>query len=245
VTSADAHTTEAILTIDFAGELHVLAPGDEFTFGRGSSNDLEIDSNPQLHRRFGHVSFRDGSWWLRNNGNRLSLTLQDQGSRSSATLTSGREMAVTFHKTAVAFEAGATKYEILLQLSQVDTVEPDGTEFEGDDSLNSMTMDQSQVPLVGEQRQLAVALCESQLRDPHAALVLPTNKSVAHRFGWSMTTFNRKLDRMCKKYARAGVSGLVGGPGGLASDRRTKLAEHLINSGAVSAADLDLLDTDA
>ncbi len=72
--------------------------------------------------------------------------------------------------------------------------------------------------------------------------MLPTNKSVAHRFGWSMTTFNRKLDRMCKKFARSGVSGLVGGPGGLASDRRTRLVEHLVSSGAITLADLDLLE---
>ena len=154
-------------------------------------------------------------------------------------------MALTFHKATVAFEAGSTRYEVLLQLSQPDADEAAPSVFDGDDSLSSATIDQSQVPLVGEQRMLAVVLCESQLRNPHAELVLPTNKSVAHRFGWSMTTFNRKLDRMCKKYARAGVSGLVGGPGGLASDRRTKLAEHLINSGAVTAADLDLLDAEA
>ena len=108
----------------------------------------------------------------------------------------------------------------------------------------AMTIDQSQVPLVGEQRQLAVALAETKLREPHKPLVLPTNKAVAHRFGWSMTTFNRKLDRMCKKYARAGVSGLVGGPGGLASDRRTRLVEHLLSSGAITVVDLDLLEED-
>lgn len=237
---AAAGSEDAILTIDFAGEVHVLAPGNELTFGRGASNDLEIDSNPQLHRRFGHLSFRDGFWWLRNNGNRLTLTLQDQNSRSSATLTSGREISLTFGSATVAFEAGSTKYEVLLQLGATPvTSGPIG--FDHDDS-SSMTIDQSQVPLVGDQRLLAVALAESLLRDPHAPLTLPTNKSVAHRFGWSPTTFNRKLDRMCKKYARAGVSGLVGGPGGLATDRRTRLVEHLIASGSVTVGDLDLLD---
>lgn len=230
-----------MLTVDFAGDIRELAPGDELTFGRGASNDLEIDTNPQLHRRFGHLSYRDGFWWLRNNGNRIALTLQDQNSRSSATLTSGREISLTFKSATVAFEAGSTKYEILLQLGTSPVISGP-IAFDNDDSLSSMTVDQSQVPLVGDQRLLAVALAESRLRDPHAPLTLPTNKSVAHRFGWSATTFNRKLDRMCKKYARAGVSGLVGGPGGLASDRRTRLVEHLIASGAVTVADLDLLD---
>jgi len=232
-----------ILTVDFAGEVHVLAPGDEFTFGRGSKNDLDIDSNPQLHRRFGHLSYRDGSWWLRNNGSRLALELQDQASRSSATLTSGTEMSLTFQMATVAFEVGGTRYEVSLELAAPPQPEVSNSEgFDASDSLSAQTIDQSQVPLVGEQRMLAVALAENKLRDPHAPLQLPTNKAVAHRFGWSMTTFNRKLDRMCKKYARAGVSGLVGGPGGLASDRRTRLVEHLISTGAVSVVDLDLLE---
>ena len=106
----------------------------------------------------------------------------------------------------------------------------------------AMTIDQSQVPLVGDQRLLAVALSEHKLRNPHKPTDLPTNKAVAHRFGWAMTTFNRKLDRMCKKYASAGVSGLVGAPGELASDRRTKLVEHLVASGSVTMVDLDLLE---
>jgi len=243
VTEADDdESTDPILTVDFAGELHILSTDDQLTFGRGVTNDLEIDSNPQLHRRFGHLFYRDGSWWLRNNGSRLALTLLDQESRSSATLTSGREMSLTFNTATVAFEAGGSRYEIDLDLSSVTTSAPDAGFVVEDDSMSSRTVDQSQVPLVAEQRMLAVALAENKLRDPHAPLQLPTNKAVAHRFGWSMTTFNRKLDRMCKKYARAGVSGLVGGPGGLASDRRTRLVEHLLSSGAVTMADLDLLD---
>ena len=229
------------LTVDFAGEIHVLATDQSLTFGRGETNDLEIDSNPQLHRKFGYIFFRDGTWWLRNNGRRLPLTIRDGESRSRATLTSGREISLSFDSAVIMFEAGATNYELTIAIRGADHVPtpvlPD------DETVGSgRTVDQSQVPLEGDQRLLAVALAESSLREPHKPLTLPTNKSVAHRFGWSMTTFNRKLDRMCKKYARSGVSGLVGGPGGLASDRRTRLVEHLVSSGAITMADLDLLD---
>lgn len=243
VASEHDTTSDHLLTVTFAGELHVLSPTNELTFGRGAVNDLDIDSNPQLHRRFGHLFYRDGNWWLRNNGSRIALRLQDKASRSSATLTSGREMSLTFQQATVAFEVGGSKYEVTLQLSNppAPVVVADSA-FPDDDSVNAMTVDQSQVPLVDEQRLLAVALAENKLRNPHAPLDLPTNKSVAHRFGWSMTTYNRKLDRICKKYARAGVSGLVGGVGGLASDRRTRLVEHLISTGAITVADLDLLE---
>lgn len=226
------------LTVDFAGEIHHLAPGEQLTFGRGDGNDLEIDTNPLLHRKFGQIFHRDGSWWLRNNGSRLLLTVLDSDSRSSATLTTGREISISFESATIAFEAGSTSYEIEVDIDQEEPETPDlDTEV-----AQGMTVDQSQVPLVGDQRLLAVALAESLLREPHKPLVLPTNKSIAHRFGWSMTTFNRKLDRMCKKFARSGVSGLVGGPGGLASERRTRLVEHLVTSGAITLADLDLLD---
>lgn len=231
------------LTVDFAGELHVLRPGDQLTFGRGDGNDLEIDANQQLHRSFGLIFSRDGSWWLRNNGSRLPLTVLDVASRSSATLTSGREISLSFDVAKIAFEAGATSYELDVVIRGSDDVAPAAPAVAlDDDTAMGMTIDQSQVPLVGDQRLLAVALAESALREPHKPIALPTNKAVAHRFGWSMTTFNRKLDRMCKKYARSGVSGLVGGPGGLASDRRTRLVEHLVSSGAITMADLDLLE---
>ena len=240
VVDADDPVTST-LTVDFAGEVHVLHPGDKLTFGRGETNDLEIDSNPQLHRNFGLISWRDGTWWLRNNGARLPLTILDDASRSSATLTSGREISLSFDAATIAFDAGATSYELDVVIRGSDDVAPAVPTID-DDAAMGMTIDQSQVPLVGDQRLLAVALAESALREPHKPISLPTNKAVAHRFGWSMTTFNRKLDRMCKKYARSGVSGLVGGPGGLASDRRTRLVEHLVSSGAITIADLDLLD---
>ena len=240
--SSAKHSADSTLTVDFAGDVRTLEPGDELTFGRGDGNDLTIDTNPQLHRRFGLLFHRDEAWWLRNNGSRITLTIQDQNSRSSATLTAGKEISLSFAEAAIAFKAGGTNYELLIEM-QVPTVEEGQAAAELEDgTLNAMTIDQSQVPLVGDQRLLAIALAETKLRDPHQPLTLPTNKSVAHRFGWSMTTFNRKLDRMCKKYARAGVSGLVGTPGGLASDRRTKLVEHLISSGGVTVRDLDLLD---
>lgn len=241
-----AGASPSTLTVDFAGEVHVLTTDDQLTFGRGSKNDLDVDDNPQLHRRFGKIFFRDGAWWLRNDGSRLPLTVRDEASRSSATLTSGREISLSFRRATIAFDAGATSYAVDVAIAGTDDdVSEEASHsgpFDDDVSMTSMTVDQSQIPLVGEQRLLAVALAENALRDPHKGIVLPTNKAIAHRFGWSMTTFNRKLDRICKKYARVGVSGLVGGPGGLASDRRTRLVEHLITSGSLTIADLDLLE---
>lgn len=238
VVSKSASTS---LSVDFAGEIHVLTPGDELTFGRASGNDITIDSNPRLHRHFGHVSFRDGSWWLKNTGRRLPLSVLDQASRSRITLTSGRETSLSFRSCSVTFSAGSTSYELLIEIALPDISDAELVDDLGPDvTIAGLTIDQEL--LVGEQRIVAVALAESALRNPHDPIVLPSNKSIAHRFDWPMTTFNRKLDRLCRKYARAGVAGLVGTPGQLASDRRRKLVEHLVGTGEITVDDLALLE---
>jgi len=229
------------LVVDFAGEMHELDVGDELTFGRGRKCDLVIDSNPLLHRNFGRIFHRQGAWWLRNEGRSLPLALNDRDSQSSVTLSSGREVSISFPLASVSFKAGTSRYEMLLDM---DTPMVDDAVDRVEDSLTvgGMTIDQSQVPLVGEQRLLAAAMCEPWLLDPHADLVIPPNKTVAHRFGWSSTTFNRKLDRLCLKFSQLGVSGLVGAPGESALDRRRKLVEHLTQAGVITPADLALLE---
>ena len=92
-----------------------------------------------------------------------------------------------------------------------------------------------------EQRLLLVALAEAQLRDPSAALDLPTNRQIAHRLGWKITKYNRKLDGLCVKFAAAGVSGLRGSSDALARDRRLRLVDHAVNAGVVTPDDLALL----
>lgn len=235
----DSHT-ETVLRIDFAGEIHELGPTDELTFGRSARNDLVIDEdNVRLHRRFGRVYFRDGGWWLANAGSKLPLTVLDRESRSRVELTSGREAALTFALSTITFSAGTTSYEILVD---IDGSSADLNDRTDDATTTGLTIDQ--IPLVGEQRLLAIGLAELALRNPHQGISLPSNKSVAHRFGWPMTTFNRKLDRLCRRYADQGVPGLVGTPGQLASDRRRKLVEHLISTGEITVADLELLDAE-
>ena len=232
------------LVVDFAGEVAVLQEADSLTFGRSKKADLVIDANPLLHRVFGRIEHRQGNWWLRNEGSRLPLTLHDRASTSSVTLSSGREVSISFPEAAIRFNAGPSSYEILLDLEV-----PEKTAFQSNEedwtNADAMTIDQSQVPLVGEQRLLAVALCELRLRDPHAPMALPANKAIAHRFGWSMTTFNRKLDRLCLKFSQLGVSGLVGREGESATNRRQKLVEHLTNQGVITLRDLDLLDPES
>jgi hypothetical protein len=74
---------------------------------------------------------------------------------------------------------------------------------------------------------------------------LPTSAQAAERLGWSMTTFNRKLDNVCDKLDKIGVGGLRGGKGNLATNRRARLVEYAVATRLVSADDLVLLDKPA
>jgi hypothetical protein len=99
------------------------------------------------------------------------------------------------------------------------------------------------VQLNEEQLLLVVALAEPLLRgDPSWPASMPPNREVAQRLGWTLTKFNRKLDYLCRRLTDQGVGGLQGGVADHASNRRLRLVEHLVESRAISSADLRRLD---
>ena len=98
------------------------------------------------------------------------------------------------------------------------------------------------VNLNPEQHQMLVVLAEKSLIDSTAPTSdLPANAAVAHRLGWSAKKLDRKLDYLCARLASEGVRGLRGEKGFEAIDRRSRLVEHALSSGMVTAADLDLI----
>ncbi|MEM7342547.1 MAG: FHA domain-containing protein [Actinomycetota bacterium] len=229
------------LNVGFCGEHQWLSPGEELTFGRGSTVDLHIDDNPRLHRRFGVFRHHEDQWWLDNLGSRLLIHVHDQESRSNAAVAPGTSAPLTFASAVVRFTAGQATYEleIALDLGPVDhRADGDSTP----ETTSAPTVDGASVPLTPNQRLLLVALAEPTLTSPTSAVVVPPNKAVASRLGWSATTFNRALDRLCAKLAHSGVVGLVGSAGDLASDRRRRLVEHAVEAGLITADDLADLD---
>ena len=72
---------------------------------------------------------------------------------------------------------------------------------------------------------------------------IPSSQQAADRLSWTITRFNRKLDNVCQKFADAGIRGLHGGVGKLASNRKSRLVEHALSTKVVTADDLVLLDS--
>ena len=121
-------------------------------------------------------------------------------------------------------------------------------EFEISPAARTMAGEETVMPLqlTDVQKLLVVALAEPMLRrDAAGVSEIPTNSAVAERLGWSMTTFNRRLDALCDKLDQMGVQGLRASRGKLATNRRARLVEYAVSSRLVAKTDLALLDADA
>lgn len=226
------------LYLDFCGEEITLEPGSRLTFGR--CGDLVVDDNPYLHRVVGVFEERGGAWWVANLGRRVALVVTDANSPSTIRLGAGGATGLRFGEFSIRFCAGPTNYELIGALEEHEW----GTDLLGADGVDGLaTLDWAHVDLNADQRLLLLALCEAHLRDPlNPDHPVPTSRSAANRLGWSMPKFNRKLDHLAEKLARAGVRGVQGVSGASATDRRRTIIEHALTNSLVSVHELGLLD---
>ncbi|WP_350349615.1 hypothetical protein ABIQ69_06820 [Agromyces sp. G08B096] len=223
------------LKVEFCGEWYTVDPDRPFGIGRES--DLVIDENPYLHRTFLTLRAEHGLWWLHNVGQLLSATVSDATGGVQAWLAPGARLPIVFQTMHVMFSAGSTTYDFAIH-AETDLYATSLTTTEAGTGTTIMP-----VTLTAGQRLLVLALAEPVLVQ-HAAgrATVPSSAEAAQRLGWSMTTFNRKLDNVCEKLDRIGVQGLRGGRGKLATNRRTRLVEYAVATRLVSADDLPLLD---
>ncbi|WP_441787523.1 hypothetical protein [Leifsonia sp. 2MCAF36] len=223
------------LTVEYCGELYSVDPGVEFGIGREA--ELTIDENPYLHRRFLTVGHDFGMWWLSNVGTLLTATVTDATGTMQAWLAPGAKLPIVFQTMHVMFSAGATTYDFTISSDE----DYFNTAVQVDSSGGSTTV--LPVTLTTSQRQLIVALAEGVLTQSVPGRgTIPSSAEAAERLGWSMTTFNRKLDNVCDKLDKLGVAGLRGGRGKLATNRRARLVEYAVTTRLVGVDDLPLLE---
>lgn len=226
------------VSVDFCGEIYPGDPTRPLTIGR--EGDVEIDDNPFLHRSFLQITHEGGFWWLTNVGSTLTATVADKKGLLQAWLSPGARIPLAFERVTVWFTAGPTTYDFDIvadtpsyQMVDNEALEPDAS---GETTVG-------RVSFTPDQKLLVVALCEDFLRrDTAGTGAIPSSADAARRLGWTVTKFNRKLDNVCSKLADAGTRGLHGGPGKLASNRKTRLVEHALSTRLVTVGDLALLD---
>ncbi|MRG58742.1 hypothetical protein GE115_02470 [Agromyces sp. CFH 90414] len=225
------------LKVEFCGEWYDVDPGRPFGIGR--EGDLVIDDNPYLHRTFLTLSAEHGLWWLHNVGQLLSATVADTAGGVQAWLAPGARLPIVFQTMHVMFSAGSTTYDFSIH-AETDYYASSLSHSASDAGTTIMP-----VTLTTGQRLLVLALAEPILLQHSAGrATVPTSADAAARLGWSMTTFNRKLDNVCEKLDRIGVQGLRGGRGKLATNRRARLVEYAVATRLVSAEDLPMLDSE-
>jgi len=225
--------------VTFVDELYAVERDGELGFGRDA--ELAIDeANPYMHRRVGTFIHHDDEWWLRNDGRNTELTvLVDGGTR--IVLAPKAAQLLTGGAGVVRFAAGNLNYELSYRLAGAQAPPTPATAELG--SGAGPTVDFGALRLNREQRQLLAVLCERRLLDPAApAHDLPANTEIAHRLGWSLRKFDRKLDYLCRRLDEQGVRGLRGRPGDQATDRRLVLAAHVLRTGLIGPDDLTLLE---
>lgn len=220
------------LRIEYCGEWHDLPIGESLTIGRAA--DLVIDDNPDLDPLLLRIFHESGMWWISSTASTRVVQVSDPSGRVSASLAPGTRLPVVFQPAYVVFSAGRTTYEFALHGE---------APYSATATSAELRPDRVDLPrLTPAQRLLLVVLCERSLRHPwRGEHDFPTSAEAAARLGWSLTAFNRKLDNVCDRLDRAGVAGLRGGRGNLATRRRARLVEYAITSRLVTAEDLALL----
>lgn len=219
------------LRIEYCGEWFDARAGEPFTVGR--EGDLVIDDNPDLESTLLVLTAVGGTWWIESSASTRGVQVSDPGGRVSAELLPGDRVPLVFGPTQVVFAAGRTTYEFTVhgELPYIATA-----------TSAELRPDRVELPrLTHNQKLLLVVLCERSLRQPGAVADFPTSAEAAARLGWSLIAFNRKLDNVCDRLDRAGVAGLRGGRGSLATRRRARLIEYAIESRLVTVEDLALL----
>ena len=99
------------LVVEFAEQVTEVGRG--LTFGR--AGDLELDSNPHLHRLVGEFVQRNGEWWVRNLGSRLFLTLvSDDGTRIELAPRSGPVLLV--RSGVIRISVGPARYKVAYRI---------------------------------------------------------------------------------------------------------------------------------
>lgn len=230
-------TTAPGLVVEFCGEEFPLDAGTTFAAGREAELVIDED-NAYLHRRLVEFAYDQGFWWIANVGSRLSVTVSGGAGTLQSWLGPGARMPIVLPALTVLFTAGETTYEIDVrsELPVFETVDDPRSDIVGEATLGAVDLTSSQFKLV-------LALAEPTLRRAGTGpSEMPTNAKTAERLGWSITTFNRKLDNVCDKFSRAGVKGLHGGSGQLATNRRSRLVEYTVAAKIVRPDHLPLLD---
>lgn len=250
------------LHIEFCGE-HLILQGDR-PLGIGAAAELNLDVGASLPDRLLELRLVERWWCIEQLAPGATASISAAGGRWRARLTVGDRVPLVFDRQVVHITGVRGAYEIeltvtppLFEAIEVDGAAPacqhgeamgardghtmpTGMERDAGDGV-TIVEDAATLPVVltDEQRVLLTVLAAPVLRQGDDALSeIPSSVEAARALGWPVTKFNRKLDTVCARLSGAGVTGLHGGSGRPALNRRTRLVQVAVAARLVGRDDL-------
>ncbi len=244
-----------MLDLEFCGHRQPIT-ADRFRLGARA--DLNLDDPSALPDELVELVLVEGVWLVRALAAGPTVTLRDESGRWTAGVTVSGAVPLVFAAHALSIIADRGTYEVELRLGNplfrsASSDQPTIIHHGGPGSATMPTgtgggrseLDRPvnlNLSLNREQRVLLAVLAAPVLRGgPLALSEIPSSVEAARLLDWPVTKFNRKLDTVCGKLARAGVTGLHGGANRPALNRRTRLVQTVVDADVVTVADLALL----
>lgn len=261
-------TDEPILTIDHPDGRRVLRPGDALAFGRatpvegvegadggegtvdggdaGGEPHLGLSDNPRLHQRAGLLEVDAAGWLLANTGRWLHLRVVEVGGPNRLDLQPGRVARIPYSRCRVEVTTGDETVGFDASCPHLDRV-PAGEPALAGSTVQGLGLDRD----AGYFRAL-VALCGPRLRDPQSdevasvgEIVRALNRSPAEPERITAKAVERRLAHVRRKLAIGASDAYGGSAAGLeVRDAARVLADLVLRTGAVTPADLALLEAD-
>ena len=168
--------------------------------------------------------------------------MTDASGQVQARLAPGARLPLVFEHVHIVFGAGSTSYELSMRTAG-GYLRPAVSRLARAVLARERRDDRSRPadhqPATAHRRARRTAPAAEFRR---ATARSPSSADAATRLGWTLTAFNRKLDNVCDKLDRIGVTGLRGGRDNLATNRRLRLVEYAIATRLVTRDDLAVLE---
>ena len=256
--------TGPLLTIDYPGGRFGLGPGEAFTFGRVDAvpgtgivpvpsgvPHLGLAANPRLHHHAGRVDVDATGWVLANVGRWLQLRVVELGGPNRIDLDPGRVVRVPYPQCNVEVATGDETVGFTATCPVLPL--PAASPAAGSAPLSGATVGGLGLDRDAGYFRAAVALCAPRLRDPQSDEVAPVgeivrllNLSGAEPERVTAKAVERRLAHLRGKLNIGAADPYGGSAAGLeVRDAARQLADLLLRTGTVTAADLALLDPSA
>ncbi|MGI8807825.1 MAG: helix-turn-helix transcriptional regulator [Acidimicrobiales bacterium] len=215
---------------------------EPFTFGRDTAIcTVSLGADPLdrgISRLAGSIGYGNGIWWIINRSSTRCLHVVDLETGMAVPLPVARENwppprhPVDRHSLAVLVMGEILTHEIVVIASEGDLPVPDDLPRPVDQSTTT-----ERLSLTDNQRAACVALLEGYLlRHPRYNPEPRTYEEAARRLGLPTSTVKKRIENVRRQLVNRGVPGLEGG------DARRNLAEWLLSSRLITAADLGCLN---